>query len=126
MQTLSITFSGLTGEPMTYERLPRVRFEGEVVRIDPGGAIIAEHRVQTWEAQGRRYMRLECRGPLRVYFERASGQRSEAFGPFDNFSCVDGVAYANHEVFAFADRAIGDWYAHPSGQHWPLMVVVPA
>lgn len=126
MPTLCVEFSGLTGEPLSFRDLPLLRFEGEVVRAQPGGPILAEHRVQTWELQGRRYMRLECAGPLRVYFERANGQRSETFGPFANFSCVDGIAYVNHEVFAFADRAIGDWYAHENGQHWALMVVVPA
>ena len=123
--SLSVTFSGLTGDPITLRDLPLLRFEGEVLRAQAGGPILAEHRVQTWEVRDGRFSRLECDGPLRVYFERANGQRSEAFGPFDSFSCVDGIAHVEHEVFAFADRAIGDWYAHRNGQHWPLMVVVP-
>jgi len=126
MRTLSVTFSGLTGEPVTFHDLPRLRFEGEVIRVEPGGPVLAEHQVETWEVHNRRFMRLECDKPTRVYFERANGQRSESYGPFESFSCVDGIAHVNHEVFAIADRSIGDWYAHRNGKHWPLMVVVPA
>lgn len=52
--------------------------------------------------------------------------RTESYGPFASFSARDGITFADHEVFAFADRSIGDWYCHADGQHWAMLVVESA
>jgi hypothetical protein len=40
-------------------------------------------------------------------------------------SFVDGVAYVEHQIFAFVDRSISDWYSHENEMHWPIMIVEP-
>lgn len=103
----------------------RLRFEGERLRENPGGPEIARHVEHEWIADGERYPRLECDCRVKIHFERIDGSRSRMHGPFDSVSFIDGVAYADHEIFAFADRAIVDWYCHVDSLHWPLMVIEP-
>jgi hypothetical protein len=103
-----------------------VRFEGEVIRAEPLGPVIARHEHHAWRLYDERYPRLQCDCRTRVQFERLDGTRSEKFGPYDCVTFVDGVAYANHHIFAFVDRSIGDWYCHEDERHWTIMVITPA
>ena len=89
-----------------------VRFEGEVIRAEPLGPVIARHEHHAWRLYDERYPRLQCDCRTRVQFERLDGTRSERFGPYD---CV-----------TFVDRSIGDWYCHEDEHHWPVMVITPA
>ena len=103
-----------------------LRFEGEVLRETAGGPVIAKHENHEWVVDGARYTRMECQCRVDVHFERVDGQVSRTYGPYENLSFIDGVAFAEREIFAFADRSIVDWYCHADGRHWPLMMVRPA
>jgi hypothetical protein len=124
--SLGLTFSRGFGPPKCKGPYSRVRLEGEVMRAEAGGPIIARHIDHAWQVDGEPFTRLECDGRARMHFERIDGSRSQEYGPYGKVSFVDGVAYADHEIFAFADRSIVDWYCHNDGQHWPLMVIAPA
>jgi hypothetical protein len=63
---------------------------------------------------------------VKLHFERVDGARSKIYGPFESVSFTDGIAYVDHEIFAFADRSIVDWYSHAEGNHWPLIIIEPA
>jgi len=127
MAGIVLKFSPTVGSEVTKGPFPRIRVEGEVMRADPGGPVIAYHDDHHWQVDGRSYSRLDCDCPaVQVYFERIDGTRSKIYGPLKDFSFVDGIAYMEHQVFAFADRSIIDWYCHADGQHWPLMVIEPA
>jgi hypothetical protein len=78
-----------------------------------------------WQVDGERYTRLDCDCHANFHFERIDGQRSKTYGPYESVSFIDGVAYADHQIFAFADRSIVDWYCHEDDQHWPLMILSP-
>src|SRR6185436_2687893 len=93
---IELSFVRDTEPPTRKGPYAMVRFEGEVIRSEPLGPVIARHEHHEW----------------RVHFERLDGTRSERFGPYDCVTFVDGVAYANHQIFAFVDRSIGDWYCH--------------
>lgn len=93
------------------------------MRAEAGGPIIAQHEDHSWRVNHDRYARLEIDSRATLHLERIDGSRSQTFGPFDNLSFIDGIAYANHEVFAFADRSIVDWYCHADGRHYPLLIV---
>ena len=103
-----------------------VRFEGEVIRAEAGGPVIARHEGHEWHVDGEPYSRLQCNGRIAVHFERADGTRSKKYGPYETVCFIDGVAYVNHRIFAFVDRSIVDWYCHEDDKHWPLMIVSPA
>jgi hypothetical protein len=102
-----------------------LRLEGEVMREVAHGPVIARHEDHEWRVDGERYTRLDCGCRVNVHFERVDGTASRTYGPYESFSFVDGVGFGNHEVFAFADRSIVDWYCHADGRHWPLMIIVP-
>jgi hypothetical protein len=100
--------------------------EGEVMRAEPGGPIVAKHVEHAWQVDGEAYPRLECGCRATLHFERIDGSRSRDYGPYETVTFTDGVAFADHQIFAFADRSIVDWYCHEDSQHWPLMVIAPA
>jgi hypothetical protein len=122
-----VTFSRGVGPNVQKGPFSQLRLEGEVMRFAVGGPIIAKHENQKWKVDGFDYRRADCDNcAVALHFERIDGTQSKTYGPFNCFSLVDGVAFADHEVFAFADRAIVDWYCHPDGRHWPLFIIEPA
>jgi hypothetical protein len=122
---LTLRFSTASGASMTRGPHPGIRLEGEVIRAEGGDPVIARHVDHAWVVDGARYLRLDidCDATITAHFERVDGSRSKTYGPYETFSFVDGVAYANGEIFAFADRSIVDWYSHADGAHWPLMII---
>ena len=125
-KSLGLLFSNSHGPEKRKGPYPLVRFEGETMRAGPGGPIIARHVKHEWLVDGTEFTRLECDCIALLHFERVDGERSRTYGPYESVSFIDGVAYANREIFAFADRTIVDWYCHEDDQHWPLMILSPA
>jgi hypothetical protein len=123
---IELTFLRDTAPPKRKGPYRIVRFEGEVMRAEPGGAPIAKHERHDWLVDGVPYSRLQIDCRVTVCFERVDGSRSKRFGPYTCMSFIDGVAYVEHEIFAFVDRSIRDWYCHEDEHHWPLMLVEPA
>lgn len=124
--TLELSFASAFSGCKKRGPFARLRFEGEVLREIMGGPIIAKHEDHQWVLNGDRYTRIDCDCRVMVHFERVDGSASRTYGPFESFSCSDGIAYTDRKLFAFVDRSIVDWYCHDNGRHWPLMIVVPA
>jgi len=122
---IELTFQRDTSPPKRKGPYRLVRFEGEVIRAEPGGPAVAKHEHHEWIVDGAPYSRLQidCRASVR--FERVDGERSQRYGPYSSVSFVDGVAYVEHQIFAFVDRSISDWYSHENERHWPIMIVEP-
>jgi len=125
-RTLTITFSRPEGDENVKGPFQRVRLEGEVMRAELGGQRIAAHENHSWRVDGEAYTRAECSCPCSVQLVRADGTASKRYGPFESVSFVDGIAYGDRKVFAFADRSISDWYCHDDGKHYPVLVIEPA
>jgi len=123
---ITLIFSNPQGD--TLKRGPFYSFclQGETLREQTGGATVAVHENHKWEIGGRKFVRIDCDCCVRVHLSRVDGKKSKDYGPFESFSCMDGIAYANHEIFAFADRSIGDWYCHADGLHWAIITVEAA
>jgi hypothetical protein len=107
-----------------------VRLDTEAL-FDSSDNVIARNRDHQWEVGGERYFRLDATAKVRIHFERGVNDprkmaKSRDFGPFKLFSAVDGIAYTDNRVFAFADAKIGDWFCYDDGRHWALMVVTDA
>jgi hypothetical protein len=75
---------------------------------------------------GRHFSRMQCSSPVRVRFRSRAELESKKLGPFESFSSVDGVAYANHRELAFCDAQLHDWYSYDIGSHWKALIVEPA
>jgi hypothetical protein len=107
-----------------------IRLDTEAL-FDSSENVIARNRDHQWEVGGERYFRLDATAKVRIHFERGVNDprkmtKSRDFGPFKLFSAVDGIAYTDNRVFAFADAKIGDWFCYDDGRHWALMVVTDA
>lgn len=125
-RSLVAVFSRPHGAPAKKGPYARLRLEGEVARVDPDGALVAEHQNHSWVVDGANFSRLDLEGPVVVRFQGSDGRASKTYGPFSAFSAVNGVAFKDGSVFAFVDREMKDWYCHDDGHHWPLMVIEPA
>lgn len=104
-----------------------IRLDAEAL-FDSSDNVLARHRDHQWVIGEERYFRLDATAKVRIHFERGLHEsramsKSRDFGPFERFSSVDGIAYTDDRVFAFADPKIGDWFCYDDGRHWALMVV---
>jgi hypothetical protein len=76
-------------------------------------------------AQGGQFSRLECNSPVQVHFATKDLQ-SKKLGPFESFSAINGVAYADRRLIAACDPQHQAWYSLDVGRHWKAVVVEPA
>lgn len=105
--------------------ITKLRFDGQQMFTEPSG-LFANHANHRWElTDGRNYSRLECVHPLEVCFESHDGATSRTIGPFNSFSAVDGILYADFHIIAFCDEQIKDWYSYDLGSHWKAVVIRP-
>jgi hypothetical protein len=106
-----------------------VRLDASTVRNAANDEVLAVHREHQWEVEGVRYHRVDSSARVRIHFERSSREppaSSRRFGPFDRFSAVDGIAYADDRVFAALDGSARDWFCYEDGRRWRVMVVTDA
>jgi hypothetical protein len=106
--------------------LKSFRLNGEALRKSDG-ELIAKHEGNIWKINEAHYPRVECKGSVSIWFERGSKPEvSRRFGPHDDLTLFDGVAYIGKHVFASFTQATRNWYSHESGHHWRVMVVESA
>lgn len=102
------------------------RLDGDALRSGDG-ELVAKHERNAWRIQGEQYPRLECKGSVSIWFERVSTpEASRRFGPHNDLTIYDGVAYIGRHVFASLDEETRNWYSHEIGHHWKAMVVESA
>ncbi len=120
---MHLTFSDAEGNTLVKGPYERFFLEGETLRAQSGGPPVAVHEDHFWQVEGKRFGRFDCDCHIRIRVTRVDGKRTRCYGPYASFSARDGIAFADHEVFAFADRSIGDWYCHADGLHWATLIV---
>jgi hypothetical protein len=125
--TLELVFAEAgPGPTLTAGPFPAVRIDGERLRAEPGGAEVAEHHLHYWIAQGRRFFRVDCASPVRLWFESEKGEKSAVAGPFMHFSCADGVAYGDGMIYGNIDLETKLWWGHRDRRYWRTLVVKSA
>jgi hypothetical protein len=125
---LKLVFTAATaGKPVVdLGPMPAFRIEGELMRNDRGEPI-ARHTQHHWETGGGKYFRIDVPGPVTVrFFDLDGGRKSDIFGPFEHFSCADGIAYADREVFASLTEAAGHWHCTGLAEDWPAFEISAA
>jgi hypothetical protein len=121
---LYLVFARPSASPKTVGPLPSFLIEGRKI-LSPDGSVVAVHRNHRWELQGIGFSRLDCEARILVSF--ANGREaSRPLGAYAHFSCVDGIAYCDHHVFAFVDEKADAWYCYDDGRHWRTLSVTPA
>ena len=121
--SLTLVFRSTTD--YTVGPLTSFRLDGEALRKGDG-ELVANHERNAWHINQLQYPRLECKGSVSIWFERASLEASRRFGPHDDLALYDGVAYIGLHVFASLDEEARHWYSHEIGRHWKVMVVESA
>jgi hypothetical protein len=120
---MSLTLVFRSAVVHTVGPLKSFRLNGEALR-KPDGELIAKHARNIWLINGAQYPRVECKGSVSVWFERAAKpELSRRFGPYDDLAIFDGVAYIGKHVFASLNQEARNWYSHEAGHHWRVMVV---
>jgi hypothetical protein len=123
---MSLTLVFRSAAEHTVGPLTSFRLNGEALRR-PDGELIAKHERNIWQINEAHYPRVECKGSVSIWFERASQPEvSRKFGPHNDLAIFDGVAYIGKHVFASFDQKARHWYSHENGQHWRVMVVESA
>ncbi len=86
------------------------------------GTVLARHQHNRWRpgagVGGETFVRLDIVGPLDV---RGAEGEARTLGPYELFSCVDGVSYVEKRVFGFWDIQQRDWYLVDLGVHWKAL-----
>jgi hypothetical protein len=123
---LNLLFARTAGKPaLALGPFPGLRIEGEVMRDKERGEALARHTDHQWAVGSEKFFRLDVAGPVKIRFMKGA-TASEEFGPFQHFSCADGIAYADREFFASLAETTGNWHCIKSAEDWPSFEVVPA
>jgi len=102
---------------------PAVRIDGETMREERGGAVLAQHNPNSWEVRGRSFFRVDCATMVRLQFENPDGERSELSSSFMHFSCADGIAYADGNIYAHIDLDSKRWFSHAERRFWQTLMI---
>jgi hypothetical protein len=104
-----------------------IRIDTKSIRDLPADKLVARMTNHQWEVEGESFFRLDASSRVRIHFERdVITAKSRPFGPYGNFSTVDGIAYVENRVFAFVDGKVGDWFCYDDGRYWAVMIVTDA
>lgn len=102
---------------------PAVRIDGETMRAERGGAVLAKHLPTAWEVRGRAFFRVDCASLVRLQFENPDGERSELSTSFTHFSCADGIAYADGAIYGHIDLDSRRWFSHADRRFWETLII---
>ena len=105
---------------------PEIRIDGEALRAERGGPLLALHQDHAWLVQGRKFFRVDCPSLVRLRLENEDGESSGVSEPFLHFSCADGIAYADGAIYANLDLETKRWYGHQNARYWRELVVKSA
>ena len=99
-----------------------LRFDRNLLRPSAAGTPVAVYRDNAWEAEGRRFLRLDCSGRVVIYFGQLDGTLGTMFGPYEQLSAVDGILYADREHFASFDETSALWAIEHTQLRCPVLV----
>ena len=102
---------------------PAIRIDGETMRAERGGAALAQHKPTSWEVQGRSFFRVDCASLVRLQFENPDGERSALSTSFTHFSCADGIAYADGDIYGHIDLDSRRWFSHADRRIWQTLII---
>ena len=115
-------FGAQEGASLSPGVFSELRFDRNLLRPSAAGTPIAVHRNNAWEAEGRQFSRLDCRGRVLVYFAQLDGTLGTMFGPYEHLSALDGILYADRERFAVFSEADSLWSIERTQLRCPVLV----
>ena len=125
MSPILVTFSNPTGPPLSIGPFTQLFMKKRALREAPDGPVLATSVNLRWEpAGGGRFTRFDCDVRCSVTLEKAGG-KSQRYGPYRSFASLNGLKYADHQMFALYDEQNQDFYGYESGTHWDTLIVAP-
>lgn len=115
-------FAAQEGANLSPGVFSELRFDRNLLRPSAAGTPIAVHRDHVWEAEGRKFRRLDCGGRVVLYFGQLDGTLGTMYGPYQNLAAVDGILYADLERFAVYDEATSLWTIEHTPLKCPVLV----
>lgn len=105
---------------------PAIRVDGETMRAERGGRVLAKHLPNSWQVHGKNFFRVDCASLVRLHFENAKGERSAQSDTYTHFSCADGIAYVDGAIYGNIDLSSRRWFSHADRRYWDELVVKSA
>jgi hypothetical protein len=118
----AVRFASASGIEYDAGSFDQLRLTDDAVYGNPGHKLLARDVNHRWITSGGEFLRIDVAHPLTIHFE-SQGEESERYGPYAHFSTGDGIAYADREVFAFADHIGKQWYVVNEDNRWGIMVI---
>ena len=125
MVNLVFSYVHPSRSPKTLGPFRTIRLSFDGMRGDGDTGLAASYHKHQWGVEGLDYFRLDCTSRVAIHFERQM-ERSSAYGPFERFSAVNGLAYGDDRVITFLDFKNNEWLYYDTGYHWPVMAVTDA
>jgi hypothetical protein len=105
---------------------PWFRLTASYIREGPHGTIAGSYRGILWEVAGQYYKTLECRAPVTVCFEDASGKHSGKLGPFAYLRVSEGLMSIESGLLASFNEENRRWIDVSTGGIWPDVLILSA
>ena len=115
-------FGAQEGASLSPGVFSELRFDRNLLRPSAGGTPIAVHRNHSWEAEGRKFARLDCGGRVIVFFCQLDGTLGVMYGPYESLAAVDGILYADAKRFAMFNEATNLWAIEHTELQCPVLV----
>jgi hypothetical protein len=135
---IQLRFNSLAGtDPAILGPSPFFRIEGPLLQQGPANAVVGRYFDHHWELGSRFVSSYECVEAVMLHFEGANGERSKAYGPFQQVRFPNGSCYADRVLFAelVVDAAgsggaphaggYGHWLHRAEHARWPVLALSP-
>jgi hypothetical protein len=104
---------------------PWFRLTASYIRKGPHGTIVGSFRGIIWEVEGRHYQSFECRSPVNIRFENASGKTTGNLGPFQYLRVVEGHITVESGLLARFNEEKRRWKDLATQGEWPDVLISP-
>ena len=124
---IHLLFGGIAGvHSVVLGPAPWFSIGENFIRQGPAGDVVAHYRNHVWEAHGRQFVRYDCKDRSLINFENAIGEKSENFGPFNDFWVSDGAMYTETKLFAKHMDETQLWHCYETDTYWAWLLIKSA
>ena len=125
LKSLTVVFSNPAGATYRLGPLSQIYIKDRELRETQEGAVLARDIHFLWQTQRGTFSRFDCDIRCLVQLERTGGEVI-LYGPYRGFSSLNGIKFADHQLFCNYDEQTNDWYGYESGEHWDAIRVTAA
>jgi hypothetical protein len=98
LNSLTVVFSNPVGATYSLGPLSQLYLKDRELRETRGGVVLATDINFRWQTEGGAFSRFDCDIRCYVELERA-GDEPIRYGPYRGFSSLNGLKFADHQLF---------------------------